>query len=179
MDPGLRAPLYQPLGTRYGARVNLVVRDIEETDLPSVFDLFVTDPQYLTWTEGSAGEAGRYDLGTLERDWVVARMMGRRMLGLFAGGTPIGVADVLENNPDDGVAWIGLIMVHPDHRRQGVASEIAHGIFDELRSLGRDRVRAGTFARNDAGVAFLRAIGFDQIDEREDGDGLVIFERRL
>jgi GNAT superfamily N-acetyltransferase len=153
--------------------MNLTVRDIEESDLPSVFELFIADPAYMEW----AGESGRYELGALERDWVVARMMGRRMLGLFADGSPIGVADVLENNPDDDMAWIGLIMVHPDARRQGVGRQIAEGIFDELRALGRDHVRAGTFKRNASGVAFALAVGFRQIETRD--NGIVVLERAL
>jgi RimJ/RimL family protein N-acetyltransferase len=159
------------------SRVNLTVRDIEESDLPNVFELFIADPAYLQWTEGSEGEPGRYDLGKLERDWMVARMMGRRMLGLFADAAPIGVADVLENNPEDDVAWIGLIMVHPDARRQGVGRQIAEGIFDELRALGRERVRAGTFERNVSGIAFASAVGFHQIETRE--NGVVVMERML
>lgn len=83
----------------------LVVRPLAAEDLESALAAYVSNPQYVALTEGSAGEPGLFDLGMLQRDFAVARMTpGRHFLGLVAKTTDelIGVLDWLEQNPRTG-----------------------------------------------------------------------------
>jgi hypothetical protein len=102
----------------------LRIREIVPDDLPALLPVYLSNPQFVAWSEGSQGEAGYYDLAMLQRDWQVAQMMpGRVMLGIYlkATGEAVGQADYLAENPDDGLPWLGLLMIAGSHQRRGRA----------------------------------------------------------
>lgn len=164
----------------------LLVRDLVEDDLEAVFEVYASNPGYLELTSGAGGEPGLYDLEMLKRDFVVARMTpGRRMAGIFLkdSGEPVGVLDWMEEHPSDGKPWIGLLIVHADRQRLGIAAEVFEGLADRLRARRVDRVRAAVIARNDAGNALARRLRFDQVStttmRMTSEEEVLVFERTL
>ena len=123
----------------------LVVRGVRADELGNVLAVYVSNPHYLEITEGSAGEPGRYDRQMLERDFAVAQAMpGRHLSGLFrkSDGKLVGVIDWLEDNPADGKSWVGLLMIHADRQKQGLASEAFQALAErfgakESRAFGQ------------------------------------------
>src|SRR5438067_12084947 len=90
------------------------IREPRDEELPTLLAVLTSHPDYLEWTEGSGDEAGRYDLSMLERDLGIAAMTpGRHSLGVFEkeSGDGVGVVDFLEEHPERGMPWIGLIAV--------------------------------------------------------------------
>ncbi len=162
----------------------LVLRELREGDLPAVLPVYLSNPQYLELTEGSAGEPGRFDLEMLQRDFALAELEpGRVFAGIWAkdGGEPLGVLDWLEENPRDGQPWIGLLLIRADRQRQGLASEAFAAL---VRERGWPLVRAAVIERNAAGLAVTRRLGFEPIGEttRRLATGperLILLERRL
>lgn len=142
----------------------LFIRDAQGDDLDSLLQVFLSNPEYLGWTEGSADEPGRYDLPMLQRDWTIATMTpGRHFLGVFdkANREAVGVADFLEEHPDHGIPWIGLIEIRGDRHRQGLGREIIDRLLQHFQQdRGRSEAGAGVLVRNGSGLAFLRAMGF-------------------
>lgn len=78
------------------ATERLIVRELRESDLDGLLEVYVSNPAYVNLTEGSGDEPGRYDLAMLQRDFAIAQMTpGRQMLGMFPSrtGEPVGVLD--------------------------------------------------------------------------------------
>jgi hypothetical protein len=97
----------------------LLVGDLEEGDLAAALEVFLSNPSYLELTDGSAGEPGRYDLGMLRRDFVLARISpGRHLAGIWTREPRelVGVLDWLEQHESDGLPWMGLLMVRATGR---------------------------------------------------------------
>ena len=93
-----------------------------EDDIAELLDVHLSNQAYLDLTEGSGGIAGAYDRGMLERDLTMSAMTPGRhtcVLRLRDGGACVGVLDWIDENPNDGAPWIGLVMVHADHQRRG------------------------------------------------------------
>jgi RimJ/RimL family protein N-acetyltransferase len=163
----------------------LTIRELRDDDLARIFDVYASNAAYLELTSGAAGEPGRFDLAMLERDVAVARAMpGRHVLGIYAKeDEPVGVVDWIEENPVDGRPWIGLVLVRADRQRQGIAREAVEALLAELRQAGAQVVRASVVARNAAGLAFARSLGFEQVATRRKRltgeETLLVFERRL
>jgi RimJ/RimL family protein N-acetyltransferase len=60
-------------------------------------------------------------------------------------------------------AWSEQISVSPDFRGQGVASELRHRVFAELRRRGIKRFYGGTMTDNTASLKLARRVGFREI----------------
>jgi RimJ/RimL family protein N-acetyltransferase len=151
------------------ATERLDVRAAADGDLDALLAVYLSNPQVLAVTEGSAGEAGRYDRGMLERDlWMSELDSARHTAGLFLreGGACVGVLDWLDRNPDDDSPWIGLVMVHAGHKRRGYGREAVLGLLAQGRSQGWTRVRAGALADDPATLGLFQAVGMREIDRR-------------
>lgn len=144
----------------------VTIRDVRADDLASLLDVSTSNPQYLQLTEGSAGEPGHYDIQMLARDAAVAQMTpGRHMATIFLKetGDLVGVLDWIEENPSDGMPWVGVVMIHADWQRRGLASEALEALAESLRSRGSSALRAGVIERNHAGRALALRLGFEVV----------------
>ncbi|GAB78478.1 Acetyltransferase (GNAT) family protein [Austwickia chelonae] len=90
----------------------------------------------------------------------------KRLLVIRDGNTVVGLVDVIDNYPDVDSCSVGIFLIEPGSRRQGLGRHMALRLAEELRRLGRKRVTA-TCPRDWApGIAFLEHLGF-QIDAPE------------
>ena len=147
----------------------LVVRELAAEDLEAVLDVYLSNPGYLELTEGSAGEAGHYDLGMLERDLAIAQSTpGRVFAGVFdrASGETVGVLDWMDENPNDGKPWLGLIMIRRERQREGLAVEAFEGLAEHLRRRGIFVLREGVIESNEPGRALAERLGFELVERR-------------
>ncbi|WP_149181879.1 GNAT family N-acetyltransferase [Streptomyces sp. TRM49041] len=87
-----------------------------------------------------------------------------------SAGRVIGVSVTLAHHPDpdDPDPWIGLLMVHARDHRMGFGRELAEIVEKRFRALGRTGVRLAVPDNNHKAIAFWRAIGYQEIDRRED-----------
>jgi len=142
----------------------LVLREVVADDLPSLLPVYLSNPDQVMANEGSEGEPGHYDLEMLQRDWWIASLTpGRHMLGVYllASGAPIGLADYLEENPDDGQPWLGQLMIHHDEQRQGYGAEAFHALADYFRAEHAwPSVRVGPTRDSMVAFAFCQRVGF-------------------
>lgn len=165
----------------------LVVRGLQADDLEALLAVYMSNPDYLQFTEGSGGEPGRYDIEMLERDVAVAQMTpGRQMAGILLKqtGELIGVLDWMEKNPSDGNPWIGLVMIRADWQRRGLAAEAFGGLAERLRSHGMSTLRAAVIQRNQAGRALADRLGFHMVSTTvkrmaSGEEEIIVLDRRL
>lgn len=166
----------------------LQLREMAEEDLPFVLPVYLSNPDFLKQQEGSEGQAGRYDLERWQRDWSIAQMMpGRHMYGCYLKATDeaVGFIDYLEENEDDGKPWLGALTIHKAHQRQGLGSEAFYRLMDYFRHhYGWPLLRTGVLEQNAAGLAFVRHLEFQPVEEglKQFPGGeqrFIVFERSL
>ena len=146
----------------------LDVRAVEEADIAGLLDVYLSNPQVIAVTEGSAGEAGHYDRGMLERDlWMSELDENRHTAGLFLrdGGACVGVIDWVDQDAD-GIPSIGLVLVHALPQRRGYAREAVRGLIAAGRELGWTRVRASSLAGDPATRGLFEAVGMRERERR-------------
>lgn len=146
-------------------------------DLDDVLAIRLTSPGRLLRTDGSAGIAGHYDRGMLERDLAVAGLDPERRLfvlrakgagqpgtGQEGPGPVVGILDLLITNPSDGHPWIGAVEIAVGHQRQGYGREAVRAAVRYLarRHPGGHRVRAALHADDARARAFALACGFTE-----------------
>jgi RimJ/RimL family protein N-acetyltransferase len=150
------------------SRVRL--REATADDLQYLAPVLTSNATFLQLTEGSSGEVGIYDLERLQRDWTIARLMpGRHIVGgyLKESDEPVAYLDYLEEN-DDGFPWIGTLIIHPRHQRQGLGSEVFHALVEHGQATyGWTSLRAGVLQSNVPARAFTSHLGFHPVGEAE------------
>jgi RimJ/RimL family protein N-acetyltransferase len=122
----------------------------------------------------------------LRQDWETATTTaGREMLAIRhrEEGVIVGVIEYLELNDRDGHPWIGLIMVHADRQREGIAGEAMERVCDHVNLSWASPVRIGVLEQNRAGLGLAVSLGFQPYGDTEQdfADGpqrLVLMERR-
>jgi RimJ/RimL family protein N-acetyltransferase len=144
----------------------LVIREVAADDLPLLLPVYLSNPEYVAQSEGSRGEAGHFDLEMFQRDWRIAQMTpGRHMLGIYLKETAeaVGLADYLEENPEDSQSWLGFLMIARAHQRQGLGTEA----FERLAAYFKDHygwssLRVGVMTTNKGALAFWPRLGFQE-----------------
>ena len=147
----------------------LTAAEVTEDDIAVLLDVHLSNQAYLDLTEGSGGVAGAYDRGMLERDLAMSAMTPGRhtcTLRLRDGAACVGLLDWVDENPNDGAPWIGLIMIHADYQRGGLAAEAIEGLAGHGRSAGWTRLREGVIDGNEAGMALALALGMRKVERK-------------
>jgi RimJ/RimL family protein N-acetyltransferase len=98
-------------------------------------------------------------------------------------GELVGVIEYLEINDHDGHPWVGLIMVHADRQREGIAGEAMLAVCEHVNLNWASPVRIGVIDENRAGLRLAVSLGFQPYGEADDDLGggparLVLMERR-
>ncbi|MCB9763391.1 MAG: GNAT family N-acetyltransferase [Alphaproteobacteria bacterium] len=65
-------------------------------------------------------------------------------LGLYQGDTLVGAANLCAHHPEAGTWFLGLLLMHPDARGQGLAREAVDGLGAWLAAQGARELRAVT-----------------------------------
>jgi RimJ/RimL family protein N-acetyltransferase len=136
-------------------------------DLDDVLAIRLSNPDRLLRTDGSAGLAGHYDRGMLERDLALADLDPERRFFIVrerAGAQPVGILDLLITNPNDGYPWIGAVEIAVEHQRQGYGRETVLAAAGYLAGRHADGhpVRAALHADDARSRAFALACGFTE-----------------
>jgi RimJ/RimL family protein N-acetyltransferase len=144
----------------------LVIREATPDDLSLLLPVYLSNPEYVAQSEGSQGEAGYFDLEMFQRDWQISRMTpGRHMLGLYLRETneAVGLADFLEENPEDGQPWLGFLMIARAHQRQGLGTEAFTRLVEYFKNhYGWPSLRVGVRNTNTGALVFWRRLGFQE-----------------
>ena len=141
---------------------HLHLREAAKSDLPALLPVYLTNPQFLRWSN-----LPDYDLASLLRDWEeVQKTPGRFLLGIYRKdtGEAVGTADFLEQNPDDGLPWLGLLIIHRVQQGQGLGREAYRRLAEHFRT-DRDWqvLRLGVLRENRSALAFWRRLGFSPV----------------
>ncbi len=99
--------------------------------------------------------------------------LGRAIVATEADGTRRMIGSCGFHAPPGPEGWVEVgYRVQPEFRRQGVATEVVHGLFDWAHANGVDRFRASVAPHNVASLAIIGRLGFHQIGVQiDDIDG--------
>ncbi len=115
----------------------------------------------------------RFRIADLSVDPDAQPWLGRAIVMTEVDGTRriIGTCGFHAPPGPDGRVEIGY-SIQPEHRRQGIATEVVHALFDWAHEQGVDRFRASVAPDNVGSLAFVKGLGFRQVGVQiDDIDG--------
>ena len=121
----------------------------------------------------------RFRIADLTGDPDAQPWLGRAVVLTGPDGTRRVIATCGFHSPPepDGRVEVGY-SIQPEHRRQGVATEVVHALFDWALAQGVDRFRASVAPDNVGSLAIVKRLGFQQAGVQiDDIDGVeLVFE---
>lgn len=115
----------------------------------------------------------RFRIADLSVDPDAQPWLGRAIVLTEPGGTRRIIGSCGFHSPPgpDGRVEVGY-SVQPDYRRQGVATEVVHALFDWAHANGIDRFRASVGPWNVPSLAIIKGLGFQEVGvQMDDIDG--------
>lgn len=115
----------------------------------------------------------QYRIADLTEDPAAQPWLGRAIVLTEDDGTRRAIGSCGFHAPPDreGRVEVGY-KVQPEYRRQGVATEVVHALFDWAHAQGVDRFRASVSPDNVGSLAIIRGLGFQQVGVQiDDIDG--------
>jgi ribosomal protein S18 acetylase RimI-like enzyme len=85
----------------------------------------------------------------------------------------VGLLDVLRGYPDETTWWIGLLLLAPEVRSQGIGQKIVEGFVEYAQANGVQAIMLGVVEENKSAYKFWSRMGFKfvrQTEPRQFGD---------
>ena len=89
----------------------------------------------------------------------------KHYVALWKDGTPWMVLDLVEGWPRPKTLFVGLFVMDPSLRRQGVGRAVTAALLKAAKGAGFDRARLGCLLDNPVGHAFWQAMGFWDLEQ--------------
>jgi len=102
----------------------------------------------------------------LARDLLTALPPGKEredklLLGVFAeAGELVGLLDVVRNYPAPGVWFLGLMLLEPAQRSQGLGKKLYEAFERWAQAIGAEEIRLSVAEQNGAAFRFWQRLGF-------------------
>ena len=135
------------------------IRPVGEDDFDAVLALEERCGEFFGLLDGAPVTAGslRRDMAELPPRCTPEQ---KRFAALWKDGAPWIVLDLVEGWPRPGTLFVGLFVMDPALRRQGVGRTVMTAVLKAAGGAGFDRVRLACLLDNPNGHAFWQAMGF-------------------
>jgi GNAT superfamily N-acetyltransferase len=148
----------------------VLVRELAPEDEPALQAVFAAAGDYLVAATGDQAFPGDVQsLYYVAPEGVSPEV--KEILVIVRDGAVIGAIDAIPGHPGPDALAIGLFVLAPAHRRQGVGTAVARALLGTCRDRGIRRVSATTPVGWEPGARFLAALGFDLDNSDQPGFG--------
>ncbi|MGG1664223.1 GNAT family N-acetyltransferase [Brevibacillus sp. NRS-1366] len=137
----------------------LVLREMTRDDLPSVVDVYNSNPGYNLLKNGES-------LVTLEElateyDSTHSIPSGH-WLALYTEDKLIGVMHLIVSNPADEKSWISMLLIHVSYQQKGYGREAVQLAEQHCLEAGSRHIHHGVVAHNEPALLFWGKLGYEQ-----------------
>ena len=154
-----------------------IVRLSPERDLAAVQALYLRCADFIELTTGAppTGEEAREVFFNLPRNRTLddKLVMGCRDV---ESGALIAVLEMIRGYPSETDYWIGLFLLDPARRRQGLGTRFLHAYQQWAHRQGAQRLQLLVVTQNNAGQAFWQSLGFQEISRTQQVHGRLQYE---
>ncbi len=89
------------------------------------------------------------------------------LIGIFAGPAElVGLLDAVRDYPTQGVWFLGLLLLEPARRGQGLGEKIYRTFEGWAKTLGAQSIRLSVAQQNEKASRFWQRLGFEEIERR-------------
>lgn len=135
---------------------------LTENDAKDVANLYALSADYFLLQDGEASTLA--DAVGLFRDVPDEKSAAdQTVLGWRADGRLYAVAAILQDYPSDGIWYVGLMIVDPARRGQGIGRSIYETVEQWAKARGAREMRLSVLEVNEAADRFWRSLGYKEL----------------
>ncbi len=133
-----------------------------EQDAETLQQLYDRCVEFALLSDGmpAAPTAGRNEFTAVPEGWTLA---DKFVFGIFAAERLIAVLEGIRHYPEPGSHWLGLLLLDPDHRRQGLGSACYRAFERWARAEGAGEIQLTVIEDNTPALAFWARMGFERV----------------
>jgi len=132
-------------------------------------DVFLSNTEYFLVTDGRA-PTKEDCIETVEYRIDGVNEEAFHNIGFCCGEIPMACLFLIEGYPESDVLWIGLFIVHADHKRCGFGKKCFESLLEAYKGTEIKRIRLSVQDNNLSGFGFWKQVGFSIIDETDCGN---------
>lgn len=155
------ADRYSPISRRASDHCGITLRPLVESDADAIQTLLVESADYIDRLTGRppTPEAGAAVLTSAPPE---TSADSKQVIGAFDGRSLLGIVDVIRSWPTPDTAHIGLLLISPGTRGQGVGRLLHDRVIELAASwAGITRLRVGIVTANaEHATGFWHALGY-------------------
>lgn len=153
------------------------VRRMSEADIPLIYDLCMSNPQYYEYCgKQTDEELICNDLNITPPD---ISMEQKYYAGFFDGDILTAVMDLIIGYPEDDIAFIGFFMMNNSYQGKGKGSKLISEVISYFRTVGITAVRLGIDKGNPQSTHFWKKNGFIVLKEIVQEQGTILYAERI
>lgn len=143
-----------------------LLKDLNKEDKIKIKDLFDRCYDYFYLVEGR--KTNKESIKELLEDLPPDKnSKDKHVLGIFDNVNLIGVIDLVENYPSKHEWIIGLMLIDPNVRGEGLGQKV-HEVLEEISKKGQaNKLRIGVVEQNKAALKFWKNVGYTEIKRTE------------
>ena len=144
---------------------DISLRLLSLADTPALQDLLERCVDFSQLVEGEppSSDAARNMLADLPPGKSLA---DKFIFGIFLDNALAGVLDAVRDYPQDGVWWIGLVLLDPAQRGQGAGKQALNAFAALAKKQGAQALMLGVVDENQRGLKFWQRMGFELVEKR-------------
>jgi ribosomal protein S18 acetylase RimI-like enzyme len=151
----------------------------DEALYPAVLEIYRSNPAYFALNDAPMSLAA-IDEDVHAKPPAVPDVNKRYILITDAADEPVAVLDYLLDYPEEGIVYLGLLIVHKARQGQHVGRAIMAELCDYFRTQGKQAIRLGVLANNEAALTFWQKIGFKITTEnKRSSQGDIVHEMEI
>ncbi len=140
---------------------HLALRLCDEQSAQEVFDIYCRSPEYFIRVEGCLPTIETVKKDMAESPPNQSDTYIKEFLIIEHDGSSIGVVDLHGNHPEEGICYLGLLLLRDDAKQMGTGSQSYKLIEDYVRRAMRCKsIRLGVSETNDVSTFWLK-MGFE------------------
>jgi len=147
------------------------VMPITKQNFGQAFEVYNTNQDFFILTQNKEAtiESSIIDIDAIPPNCTMEQKI---YVGIWQGGKITAVLDLIENFPEQGSFWIGLLLVHGSLHGKKIGSNIVNAVLNAAMSAGYKSVQLGVIENNAKGISFWQRHGFEII--RRSGNILIM-----
>ncbi|AKM17832.1 GNAT family N-acetyltransferase [Geobacillus stearothermophilus] len=147
----------------------LLIKPIESIHVNALYEIYMSNPDYVNLTEGTTDGEGSYTKEQMLRDLHIAELTGRQVMGIFKkmDQEMIGFLEYWEKADVDQMPWLGLLIIHKKYQGKGYGTEVTKGFLQWATSVGWPEVRIAVVKDLKDVVSFWQSFGFLPFAEKD------------
>ena len=149
-------------------------RKLTEADAADILNLYSENAEYFKHCPPSPSRKSvKEDLVALPP---AKETTDKYFIGIFEGDFLVAVMDLIDRDPDNRTAFIGLLMVSKNYQRKWLGSFIVKALSQSLRAEGYARIRLGYVKTNLSARNFWLRQGFRPTGAEYDRERYTVIE---